>query len=57
VGLDLRDSVGADPAQSRNLVLAPAALELVQPRELRIIGATISLPSRRASIPRSSQYA
>ena len=47
----------AQPAQARDAVGAAAALELVEPRDARPrTTATISLPSWRAGIPRSSQY-
>ena len=56
VGLDLAQLVGADPPQARDRVRGPAALELVEARQLGLPRvATITLPSRRASIPRSSQ--
>ena len=51
-----RSSSAADPPQARDPVGAAAALELVEARQLATRAvATITLPSRRASIPRSSQ--
>ena len=56
VRLDLAQLVGADPAQARHLVGAAAPLELVEAGQLALASvATITLPSRRASMPRSSQ--
>ena len=57
VRLDLAELLGADPAQARDAVGEPAALELVEPRQLSLgSAATITLPLRRAGTPRSSQY-